>query len=55
MIHETLPSGQKVAPDGCCGGIAKESAAAPAVIRPDAKPGADAKHKDHENAGGSCC
>ena len=55
MTHETAPSGQKAASDGCCGGMAKDKAAAPAVAKPDAKPAADAKHADHKKAGGSCC
>ena len=55
MTHETAPSGQKAASDGCCGGMAKDKAAAPAVAKPDAKAAADPKHADHKKAGGSCC
>ena len=51
MTHESAPSGQKAASGGCCGGMDKDKAAAPAV----AKPAADAKHADHKKAGGSCC
>ena len=50
MTHETAPTGQNAASGGCCGGMAKDKAAAAAVVKPDAKPAADAKH-----AGGSCC
>ena len=53
MTHETAPSGQKAASDGCCGGMGKDKTAAPAVVKPDAKPAADAKHADHKKAGGS--
>ena len=57
MTHETAPLGQNAASGGCCGGMAKEkaAAAAAAVVKPDAKPAADAKHADHTKAGGSCC
>ena len=55
MTHETAATGQKAASDGCCGGMAKDKAAAPAVAKPDVKPAADAKHADHKKAGGSCC
>ena len=55
MTHETAPSGRKATSDGCCGGMAKDKAAAPAVVKPDAKPAADTKHVDHKKAGGSGC
>ena len=55
MTHETVPAVQKAASDGCCGGMAKDKAAASAVVKPDAKAAADTKHADHKKAGGSCC
>lgn len=55
MTHETAPSRQKPASDGCCGGMDKDKAAASAVAKPDSEPAADAKHADHKKAGGSCC
>ena len=55
MTHETAPSEQKATSDGCCGGMGKDKAAAPAVANPDAKPAGDAKHAVHKKAGGSCC
>ena len=55
MTHETATSELKAATDGCCGGMAKDKVAAPAVAKPDAKPAADAKHADHKKAGSSCC
>ena len=55
MTHETTPAGQKATPGGCCGGMAKDKTAAPAVVKPDAKPATDPKHADHKKGGGSCC
>ena len=55
MTHETATSELKAATDGCCGGMAKDKTAAPAVANPDAKAAADPKHADHKKPGGSCC
>ena len=55
MTHDSAPSVQKEASDGCCGGMAKDKIVAPPAVKPDAKPAADAKHADHKKAGGSCC
>ncbi len=55
MTHETVPSDEKAVSDGCCGGMDKDKSAAPAVVKPDAKPAADPNHAHHKKAGGSCC
>ena len=55
MTHQTALPEQKAASGGCCGGMAKDKAAAPAVAKPDFKPAADPKHADHKKADGSCC
>ena len=55
MTHETAPSGQKAASDGCCGGMGKDKAAAPAVAKPDAAALLVGKPSVAAKTGGSCC
>ena len=55
MTQEAATSEQKAASSGCCGGMAKAKASAPALVKADGKHAADAEHADHKAAGGSCC
>ena len=55
MTHETAPAGQKSATSGCCGGMAKDKAPAPATVKSDVEPAAGAMQADKVKTGSSCC